>query len=1109
MNFNSNEKALFIKIMRITFTQILMMTILSGFSFAGSGNAQELLNTNLNIEFKDVTLKEALSIIEAEADVKFVYSKESVQSNQLINLTVVNERLKNVLEKVLYPLNIDFEIISGRIVLKKKTKALLPSVLKQSLTVSGKVTSETEGALPGVSVVLKGTTIGTVTDVDGNYSLNVPDGSGVLFFSFIGYNTEEISINNRTIIDVVMAFNIESLQEVVVVGYGNQQKKDVTGVVAAVDSKSFNQGAIVSPDNLITGKVAGVQIQPSSGEPGAGTNIRIRGGTSIKANNEPLIVIDGFPLHSEGTDAGRNPLNFLNPNDIESFNILKDASAAAIYGSRGANGVIIITTKKGKKGIPSVTYDGYYSVGEVAKKYDVFNAAQFREVINTTANQNLDQLSSDPRIDTDWQDQIFQSAVGTSHTLTVAGGTDNFLYRISAGHQDQQGIVKTSYHKKNNIALALDQNLFNNDLNIKLNIKAAQTEDRFSPGVIGTAISMDPTKPVYDQSSPYGGYYEWRNADGAPNLQAPDNPVANLNLTDDLGKNFRGLGNIQMDYKFKAVPGLSANVNLGYDLTRGERVEFRPTFLKRAVADTGRIQYRNPVRTSSLLEAYGNYLKNFSSIQSRIEITAGYSWQNFFFKNPSFVTTRLSQNIYGAINPSVGKLTVPENTNAVENRLISFFGRLNYSFKDKYLLTVNLRRDGSTRFGPENKWGWFPSAALGWRIINENFMQGLKTVANDLKLRVGYGITGNQGIPDFRYISIYQSSDQYTQYQLGDNFISTVRPSGYDVNLKWEETASLNIGLDFALLNNRLSGSLELYEKNTKNLLFDRAVAAGANLTDIITTNVGKVRNRGVELSLEAQPVKKENLLWEIGFNVARNDNKIIALDGNDDPKFPGYPTGNISGGTGNTIQMLKVGQPVNAFYVYKHRIGENGKPVTDNFGSLPEYGEAMYEDVNGDGIVNANDRRPFKNPAATILYGFTSRVNYYNLDFSFTLRGSLGNYVYNNVASNQANYQRGADNFAPNNMLTSVLETNFYRPQYFSDYYVEDASFLRMDNISVGYKVREISEKLTLRIYGTVQNPFLITKYTGLDPEATISGIDNNIYPRSRTYIVGLSIGL
>jgi iron complex outermembrane receptor protein len=457
-------------------------------------------------------------------------------------------------------------------------------------------------------------------------------------------------------------------------------------------------------------------------------------------------------------------------------------------------------------------------------------------------------------------------------------------------------------------------------------------------------------------------------------------------------------------------------------------------------------------------------------------------------------------------------LTVARSTRAVENRLISFFGRANYSFKERYNLSFVLRRDGSTRFGPKNKWGLFPSLGLGWSVIDENFMAAFKNVISNLKFRAGYGITGNQGIGDFLYLPTYQQSDQYTQYQFGNEFYSTVRPSGYDENLKWEETTSLNLGLEFGLFDDKISGSFDYYEKNTNDLLFKRAVAAGANLTDILTTNVGKLRNRGVELSLSAIPVQTKKLKWTVGFNIARNKNQILALDGSDDPAFKGYQTGDISGGVGNTIQILKVGQPVNSFYVYKHKKDANGNPISDDFGRATL--SDMYEDVSGpsqekDGVVNENDRQPYKNPAAKYLYGLTSQVNFMNFDLNFTIRGSIGNYVYNNVASNQANYQRGGDNFVPNNMLTSVLETNFYAPQYFSDYYVEDASFLRMDNVSLGYSLKPFSQKMNFRIYGTIQNAFIITKYSGLDPEATISGIDNNIYPRSRTFIVGISVGL
>lgn len=987
-------------------------------------------------------------------------------------------------------------------------------VQAQSVKITGKVISTDDGtSLPGVSIVEKGSTNGTVTDADGRYSLNVGE-NATLVFSFVGFTTQEISVAGRSVIDVSLNGDVTALTEVVVVGYGQQEKKDVTGVVAAVDNKAFNRGAIVSPDQLITGKIAGVQISPASGEPGVGSSIRIRGGTSITASNEPLYVIDGVPVASDGTVAGRNPLNFINPNDIETFTVLKDASAAAIYGSRAANGVIIITTKKGKSGAPSLTYDGFYSVGTVAKRYDVFNADQFRSVVTAKAPGNLQFLGNN---NTDWQDEIFSKAIGSSHTLSLSGGTDKLNYRASVGHQEQDGIINTSYTKRTNFSLNLGQNFLNDDLTVNISVKGAQTEDRYAPGVIGMALAYDPTQPVYDAQSPFGGYNEWYDVkDGKriPVFQATSNPVAELNLTNDVGRVFRSLGNIQADYKLRAIPGLRFNVNLGYDVTRGQRKTFRPSYLKSEVSpDTGKITIQNPYKYAKLFEGYVNYKKDLTSINSKIDVTAGYSWQEFYSELQGFDATRLTTNIYGADNPSVAKQTIPFNPfpqNKLEpygtNRLISFFGRVNYSYKDKYLFTANIRRDGSTRFGPLKRWGLFPSAAFAWRIIDETFLETLQNTFSDLKLRVGYGITGNQdGIKNYTYLPSYTTSNQTAQYQFGNSYVSTIRPSGYDDKLQWEQTASLNIGLDFGVLNGRLTGSIDAYQKNTSKLLFTRAVPPGANLTNQIVTNIGKVKNQGIELTLNAVAIDKGDLTWNVAFNVAYNKNKIVALDGSDDPKFKGYTTGDISGGVGNKIQILKVGQPVNAFYAYKQKYDENGNPVTDNNGNATL--ADMYEDVNGDGKVDSDDLRPFKKPSPSMLYGLTSQLNYKGFDLTFTLRASTGNYVYNNVASNSS-FKRAADPFRPVNMITDVLKTNFFNPQYFSDYYIEDASFLRMDNITLGYSFKQLPSTMRVRVYGTVQNPFVITKYSGLDPEASVSGIDNNLYPRARTYVFGVSLG-
>jgi iron complex outermembrane receptor protein len=992
----------------------------------------------------------------------------------------------------------------------------------QNIKITGQVTSGDDGApLPGVSILEKGTTNGTVSDAEGNYSISVKE-NGTLVFSFVGFQTQEIAVSGRSVANVVLASDVTALNEIVVVGYGQQEKKDVTGVVAAVDSKVFNQGAIVSPDQLITGKVAGVQITSNSGEPGGQSTVRIRGGTSINAGNDPLYVIDGVPIDNTafnpgGFSSGRNPLNFINPNDIETFTVLKDASAAAIYGSRAANGVIIITTKKGKSGTPTVTYDGYFSVGTIAKKQEVFNASQFQEVVAAKAPSNLRYLGN---ANTNWQDEIYQTALGQNHSVTLSGGTDKFNYRASIGRQELDGIIKTSSTKRTSFALSLTQYLLNNDLTITTNVKGSHTLDRFSPDVVGAALTFAPTQAVKDPNSPYGGYFEWYNTnpDGSPivdangrrqyDFLAVDNPVSSIKQTQDYGETFRSLGNIQFDYKIPFLEGLRANVNLGYDITRGDRKRFRPSKLIAAATDTGEVKYENLSRISPLLEAYLAYAKTIGN-DHKIDVTAGYSYQSFDANYYGYRAYRLATDIYGFNNPSVAKKTDLSNPSVQTNRLISFFGRLNYGFRDKYLLTLSVRRDGSTRFAESNRWGIFPSAAFAWRVIDESFMSGLSSVFSDLKLRVGYGINGNQEIGNYLYLPTYTSGTTTAQYQFGNGYVTTLRPNGFDSKLKWEQTASLNVGLDYAILNGRVSGSLEYYEKNTSDLLFEVTIPAGSNLTNKLLTNIGKIQNRGFEFTSNVVAIAKRDLTLNFGFNFAVNKNKIKALDGSDDPTFVGYETGGISGGTGNNIQILKVGQAVNSFFVYKQKYGPDGKPLVDGV-DHNEDGKIdradMYEDVTGDNIVDDKDRRPFKKPAPTFLFGFTPQLTYKRFDLSMTLRANLGNYAYNNVASNAANYNRASDT-KPNNMLTSVLNTNFTTPQYFSDYYIEKASFLRMDNITLGYNLNDIVKKFKLRVYGTVQNAFVLTKYTGLDPEIS-NGIDNNLYPRSRTFILGVNVG-
>lgn len=999
----------------------------------------------------------------------------------------------------------------------------------QEMVVRGKVTDASEGSgLPGVNILEKGTTNGALTDPNGGFSINVNSGA-MLVFSFVGFTSQEITITNQTFLDVKLESDATELQEIVVVGYGTQEKKDVTGVVSSVDSRNFNRGAIVSPDQLITGKVAGVQITANGGEPGAASTIRIRGGTSINASNEPLYVIDGVPIDNSSSNGVRNPLNFLNPSDIETFTVLKDASAAAIYGSRAANGVIIITTKKGKAGGVSVTYDGWYSMGEIAKRLDVFDAIQFREIMAAKAPDRLEDIyPEEANVNTDWQDLVYRRALGQSNTLTISGGSDQSTFRLSVNDLKQEGILQKSETRRTSFALGLNSNLINNTLKVDVNVKGSQTNDIFpGGGAVGNSASMAPTQPVYDPASIYGGYWEWDNNLGTKN------PVAELELINDQGRTNRSLGNIQLDYAIPLVKGLSANLNLGYDITNGIRRKFTPTYTRSQVSfrdidndselDTvyrGEIWTENINRINKVLEFYGNYKTDFSSINSKLDVTAGYSYQDFSAEYPSVTADTLTTNNFGFYNPAIAENFRATN-NIEENRLISFFARANFSFRDKYIITASLRRDGSSRFGPLSRWGTFPSAALAWRIYDESFMQGLQRVFSDLKLRVGYGITGNQEIGNYLYLPTFTQSDLEAQVQFGNSFYYTVRPNGYDPSIKWEETASLNIGLDYGLMSGRINGSLEFYQKTTNDLLFEVSVPAGSNLTNIILSNIGKVRNTGIELVVDAVAFANDNVQWNVGFNVSANKNEILALDGSDDPGFQGYPNGGIAGGVGNNIQILKVGQPVNSFWVYKHKIGADGKPLVDNVDHNDD-GEIndldIYEDINNDGSVNDKDRAPYKQAAPNLLMGLTSSLNYKAFDLIFTLRANFGAYVYNNTASNSGYFNRVTSaEQVPQNMVTSVLETNFNKTQLFSDYYIENASFLRMDNVTLGYTPKKLPGNLKVRLYGTVQNLFLITNYSGLDPEVvkienakpTRIGIDDSIYPRSRTFIFGLSVGL
>lgn len=978
---------------------------------------------------------------------------------------------------------------------------LMSQALLAQREISGKVLdAQTNEPLIGANILIIGTTSGTVTDFDGNFTLDVPAGNDDLEVSYTGYTTKRVSIGTATQLTIALQAG-EILDEIVVIGYGSVKKEDVTGSVNALSNEKFNKGVVVSPEQLFAGKIAGVQINKNSGEPGGGISIRIRGGTSINASNEPLFVIDGVPLENRGNPGTRNPLNFINPSDIENITVLKDASAAAIYGSRGANGVIIITTKKGKEGSPGrLTYDGSYTTSNIIDDLPILTPEAFRNLVTYVAPERLERLGS---ANTNWFDEVTQTATGQNHNLSFTGGAENIGYRVSVGYQGLEGVIRTSKTERTTIGLNYNHSLLDGNLDVNINLKGAFTKDRFDPG-LGASWYFDPTQPVYDPSNTaFGGYFEYGIG------LAPRNPVSGVEQIDATGRSFRTLGNIEFVYKLDdLVPGLNAKLNLGYDANNGRAATFTPvTYRNKLVSNRdGEIYMENFTRTSSLLDAYLNYKREFGS--HSLELTGGYSYQDFAAEFPRFLAYDLSNDLFGTNSTSAASQF--EATNFVEeNRLISFFGRFNYSFKNKYLLTATYRTDGSSRFGPLNKWGGFPSAAFAWRILEEDFAAGLSQVFSDLKLRIGYGFIGNQDIGNFLYLPRYSLSDTRARYQFGNEFVTTVRPDAYDAGLKWEATGSVNVGLDFGFSNGRINGILEYYVKNTNDLLFTVNVPAGTNLSDRVLTNIGKVRNQGVELTLNAIAVDAQDFKWDLSGNIAYNKNEILAIDQTSDA---GILTGGIAGGVGNLVQILQVGQPAYSFYLFEHKLDANGMPLVDgidhNDDGVLNLAD-IYADTNGDGIVNDQDKRPIEKPAPDFIFGLTSFMSYKDLDLSFTLRGSLGNYVYNNSSSdggylNRVN-ERG-DIFL-NNVHESALVTRFNGPQYFSDYYLEDGSFLRLDNITLGYNFRNLGGNRNLRLYATANNLFLLTNYSGLDPE--VGGIDNNPYPRSRSFVFGLTLGL
>jgi TonB-linked SusC/RagA family outer membrane protein len=987
--------------------------------------------------------------------------------------------------------------------------------LAQSRTISGKITDATDGTgLPGVTILVKGTKTGAQTGSDGSFSITVPNTATTLVVSSVGYATKEIPIGSGSFNITLVKSSGTALNDVVVIGYGTVKQKDLTGSVATVTSKDFQQGAaITTPDELISGKLAGVSVTPNGGQPGSAATVRIRGLSSLNGNNDPLYVIDGVPMQSLKSPDPNNPLgnstipgvtdplSMIDPNDIESMTVLKDASAAAIYGSRASSGVILITTKKGKSGSPKFNFNTQLGGSVIAKEESVLSTNQLKNYVTT--NGTPSQIALMGGVSTNWQNQIYQTGAITNSNLSMAGALKNLPYYVSVGYLDQAGILKTDNLKRTTASLRLNPILFDNHLKIDFNFNFAHENTRFAnQAAIGAAAAFDPTQPVMNpKGSPFGGYFEWTTGnDSTPNTNATKNPVALLNQYNSSSMANRVYGNIQFDYKLHFLPDLHINLNLGLDTSKGWGSVHVPGDAAQQWGTTtnhGQNYQYQGTNQNTVLEFKLNYVKDIADINSNINVLAGYGYYN----NRSYTYNYASFDSKGDTIPGTAPL-YPFSIN--ENTLLSYFGRLIYTYNNKYLLTASIRTDGSSRFPSNNRYGVFPAIAVAWKLSEESFLKNSTTVSS-LKLRASYGVTGNQDfISNYGYIPGYYLSNNGSQYQFGNNFYYLYTPSPYDANLKWEQTASTNIGIDYGFLNNRITGSVEYYYKNTTDMINSIFIPDGTNFTNKYTANIGNMVSKGVEFSINAVAIQTNKVTWNLSFNIAYEDIKITKLTNNSsDPTFYGDAVGGISGGTGNTIQMNTVGYTPQAFFVLQQIYNQkSGTPI-----------EGLYVDRNRDGVISSPPSSPdayhYKTPFAPVIMGFSTSVSYLKWSLSTVLRANIGNYVYNNVAANLA-VQRSILN--PNNFISNTLttysNTNFINNQYFSDYYVENASFLKMDNLRLNYNFGNvINSKVRLNISASCQNVFVITKYSGIDPEI-YGGIDNNIYPTPRTYTLGVNLG-
>ena len=962
-------------------------------------------------------------------------------------------------------------------------------LMAQTRTIKGEVTDAQNGeALIGATVMVEGEKGGTVTDFDGNFSLQVSSSAKKIKVSYIGYIDKVLSISDN--MKVKLESDSKALADVVVIGYGTARKSDLTGSVATVKSKDFNKGLVSSPEQLINGKVSGVQIMSNSGSASAGSTIRVRGGASLNASNDPLIVLDGVPLEQGGISGNSsNFLSMINPSDIESMTVLKDASSTAIYGSRASNGVIIITTKKGQQGAVKVNFNTTNSMQTRAQMVDMLSRDEFVNVINQFGTDNQKSLLG--TANTDWNDEVYRTAFGTDNNLSVSGSIDKWLpFRVSVGYYNQSGLVRKDNVERWTGNVVLTPSFFQDHLKLTINAKGTLNNNSFNNGgAVWAAATFNPTIPVYSGNDKYGGYNEALDADGYPVNAGVRNPRGLVDLYDSKSKVSRFIGSMDVDYKVHFLPDLKLHATIGADYAKGDGTIYVPgyaaqSFNKDESLSGSDYKYGPQKNENRLLTLYANYAKYFENIKSNVDLTAGYDYQFWKSTTPLYYTKSAAGTTLSTVKAS-----------DYRHVMLSYYGRVNYSFDGKYLLTATVRRDASSRFSKDTRWGTFPSVALGWTLTEEPWLKDNKVVSN-LKLRASYGVTGQQeGIGNYNYLPVYTSSVTGAEALINGQYITTYRPEAYVSDLKWETTTSWNFGLDFGFLNGRIGGAIDFYTRKTKDLLASVPTAAGTNFSKTILTNVGNVDSKGIEVSLNATPIQTKDWEWNLSYNFTWQNMKVKNLS-----LTQGGSQTNVKVGPSidaYQFQVLSEGYEPYMFYVY-HQLydSETGKPI-----------EGAYADLNDDGEINDADLYRYHSPAPKYIMGLSTSLRYKQLTLGMSFRANIDNYVYNGMGMSTGAWETVSyNNSQLNNLNASFLKTGFKTRQYLSDYYVENASFLKLDNLSLSYNVGKINKWASLTVSAMVQNVFTITGYSGTDPEVP-NGMDNSFYPRPRTYSVSLGL--